>query len=134
MLKWLHHGCLEFSEQLDIIKIVKVNIFNGKDSFLLMPNIHFHDAQISLLHKVEVGNFALQACNVRDKRHTFVKASGKFWNLRISFLFWALPVKYLQRNFQSGIRTALNTFFCIFSKVFGVGISKHPHHNICDGV
>ena len=41
--------------------------FNGKDSFLLMPNIRFHDAQISLLHKVEVRNFALQAYNVREK-------------------------------------------------------------------
>ena len=41
--------------------------FNGKDSFLLMSNIRFHDVQISLLHNVEVGNFAFQACNVREK-------------------------------------------------------------------
>ena len=41
--------------------------FNGKDSFLLMSNIRFHDAQIFLLHKVEVGNFALQVCNIREK-------------------------------------------------------------------
>ena len=41
--------------------------FNGKDRFLLMSNIRFHDAQISLLHKVEVRNFASQACNVKQK-------------------------------------------------------------------
>ena len=41
--------------------------FNGKYSFLLMFNIRFHDAQIFLLHKVDVGNFTFQACNVREK-------------------------------------------------------------------
>ena len=41
--------------------------FNGKDSFLLMSNIRFHDALISLLHKVEAGNFAFQTCNVKEK-------------------------------------------------------------------
>ena len=35
----------------------------------LMSDIRFHDAQIFLLQKVEVGNFALQACNVREKEH-----------------------------------------------------------------
>ena len=62
-----------------------------------------------------------------------MEASGKFRNLRISFPFRALPEKYLQRNFQSGIRITLNTFFWIFARVFGV-ISKHPRENICDDV
>ena len=73
---------------------------------------------------VEVGNFALQACNVGEKGTPFRKLQGNFQILE----------QYLQRNFLSGFRATLNTFFWIFSKVFGAGVSKHPHENICDGV
>ena len=42
LLKWLHHGCSEFAELLYIIDCIAKWWF-----FLMMPNICFHDAQIS---------------------------------------------------------------------------------------
>ena len=48
MLKWLHKGYLEFSEQLDIIDwIGKKYLLIEKITFTSMSNICFHDAQIS---------------------------------------------------------------------------------------
>ena len=47
MLKWLHHGCLEFSEQLDTIYWIGKHFLIEKMTFTPMPNICFHDAQIS---------------------------------------------------------------------------------------
>ena len=46
MLKWLHHECLEFSEELDIDCIGK-HFLIEKMAFLAMPNICFQDTQIS---------------------------------------------------------------------------------------
>ena len=45
MVKWLFHGCSEFSEQLDKTDCIGI-FFIEKDGFLSMPNICFREAQI----------------------------------------------------------------------------------------
>ena len=53
MSKWLQRGCLEFSEQLDVI------LFNGKDGKMemeKMPNIRFHDYEVLFVGKYFFGN------------------------------------------------------------------------------
>ena len=52
-----------------------------------MSNIPFHDAQISLLHKVEVGNFAFQACNVKEKGTHLWRLLRNFEILEYRFSF-----------------------------------------------
>ena len=47
MLKWLRHGCSEFSEQLGIINCTGNFFSMEKMAFLPMPNLYFHDEQIS---------------------------------------------------------------------------------------
>ena len=47
MLKWLHHGYSEFSEQLDIIDWIGKHFLIEKKNVTSMPNICIHDAQIS---------------------------------------------------------------------------------------
>ena len=46
MLKWLHHGHLEFSGQLGIIDWIGKHYLIEKITFTSMPNICFHDVQI----------------------------------------------------------------------------------------
>ena len=59
---------------------------------------------------VEVGNFALQPCNVTETSTNLRRLLGNFEILEYPFSF---------EHFQKGI---------------GVGISKNPHENICDGL
>ena len=47
MLKWLHDKCFQFSEQENIIDCIGKYISVEKMAFLSMPNICFHEAQIS---------------------------------------------------------------------------------------
>ena len=55
------------------------------------------------------------------------KVFWNFQNFRLSFFSEHFQKSYLQWSFQSGIRTPLNTFLWIFSKVFDAAISSWKH-------
>ena len=77
---------------------------------------------------VEVANFDLQACDLREKGTHLQRFGGIFEISEYRFFY-----EHFQK-IQSGTRTPLSAFFWISSKVFVAPILKHPHENICDDV